>query len=141
MAQAGIFLPVLTVVAVSIVGFFWLARMRVKAVRGREVPIKYYTAFQGGAEPHEAAVAARHYNNLFEAPVLFYVACVVAYQLAAVTLPLLVTAWGYAAARIAQSAVHLTANRVDKRAYAFFIGWLFLIGLWAQVAVAIVGKI
>ena len=50
-------------------------RGRVKAVRSKAVPFKYYRAMSGGDLPDYAAIPARHFTNLFELPVLFYAAC------------------------------------------------------------------
>lgn len=135
--QALIFMPMLAVVAMTLVGFIRLVIVRVKAARGREVSLKYYKAFQNGSEPEYVAVAARHYLNMFEAPVLFYAACVTIYALQGVTLAIYLTAWAYAAMRIAQSTIHLTYNNVRHRAYAFLLGWIALAVLWAEISVKI----
>lgn len=84
-AQAAIFLPLLVVAALSAVALVRMFSLRAAAVRGREVRLSYYRAFQGTAEPEALAAASRHYNNLFEAPVLFYVGCLVAFEVSAVT--------------------------------------------------------
>ncbi len=139
-APATIFLPVLAVVVLSLLGFFRLMILRVRAGKQRQVKMSYYRAFQGTPEPEDVAAAARHYNNLFEAPVLFYVGCVVAFQMGAVTPVLLAMAWGYVAARVGQSVIHLTTNNVRHRALAFLLGWIFLIALWGRLGAAIVAQ-
>jgi len=135
--QSLIFLPLLAVVALTVVGFIRLAYVRVKVSRARVVPLKYYVAFQNGTEPEHVVVAQRHYANLFEAPVLFYVACVTAFALDAVTPAMYFTAWAYAILRIGQSTIHLTYNNVRHRAYAFLLGWIALAAVWAQIAAAV----
>ena len=139
--QATVFLPLLAVVALSVIAFIRLAIVRVGAIMRREAKLSYYRAFQGTPEPEYAAATARHYNNLFEAPVIFYLACVVAFEIGAVTPWLLVFAWGYAAMRVVQSTIHLTGNNVPHRARAFFAGWVFLILLWADVAVSVLQQV
>jgi hypothetical protein len=86
-------------------------------------------------------VAARHYANLFEAPVVFYAACLSAIALQAATPAIYYAAWAYALCRIAQSAIHLTYNNVRHRAYAFFVGWIALATLWALIAALVLAKI
>jgi hypothetical protein len=135
--QALIFLPMLAVAALTVIGFIRLAYVRVKVSRARVVPLKYYVAFQNGAEPEHVVVAQRHYANLFEAPVLFYAACVTAFALEAVTPTMYFTAWAYAVLRVTQSTIHLTYNNVRHRAYAFLAGWIALAALWAQIASAV----
>ncbi len=49
-----------------------LFRRRMRAVRAGKVSTRYFRIYQGEVEPEEAAKAARHLLNLFEAPTLFY---------------------------------------------------------------------
>ena len=139
-AQATIFLPLLAVGALSLIALIRMFSLRAAAVRGHAVRFSYYRAFQGTPEPEAVAAAARHYNNLFEAPVLFYVGCIVAFEVSAVTPWMLVFAWGFVIARIAQSVVHLTWNNVNHRAIAFAICWLFIAALWIDVAQAVIAQ-
>ena len=55
-----------------------LFRSRVSAVRHGLVSAAYFRIYQGDAEPESSAKRARHFTNLFEAPVLFYVVCLAA---------------------------------------------------------------
>jgi hypothetical protein len=57
--------------------------------------------------------ASDNYRNLFEGPVLFYVAALAAFALKVVTPAILVLAWLYVACRRAHSLVHCTTNRVQ----------------------------
>jgi hypothetical protein len=139
--QALIFLPMLVVVTLTIIGFIRLVTARVKTISGKHVPARFYVAFQGAVEPEATAVAVRHYANLFEAPVLFYAACLAAFALEATTDALYVTAWVYAGARTAQSVVHLTYNNVRHRALAFVIGWVAIAAMWVQIALVLFSKI
>ena len=139
--QATIFVPVLAIVALTVIGFVRLLVARVRSAKARAVKLSYYRAFQGEGEPEIAAAAARHYNNLFETPVLFYVACVVAFELGAVTSTILVLAWGYVAARIVQSVIHLTTNNVRHRALAFALAWVFLLALWVRLGIALAAQL
>ncbi len=139
--QATAFLPLMAIVALTVFGFVRLLAVRVRATKDRAVKLTYYRAFQGDGEPEVSAIAARHYNNLFEAPVLFYAACVVAFELGSVTPGVLFLAWAYVAARYLQSAIHLTSNNVRHRALAFLAGWIFLVALWVRLAAALAGQI
>jgi len=55
-----------------------LFRARVWAVRAGEVDASYFKTYQEGSEPRHTAQLSRQFVNLFETPVLFYVACVTA---------------------------------------------------------------
>src|SRR5690606_30194593 len=104
--QVAIFVPMLVVVALTFVGFVKMAAARGAAVKGGHDPA-YYRAHLGTPEPEATVAAVRHYGNLFELPTLFYAACLTAFVLGAVTTWVLVFAWGYVAARVVQSAVHM----------------------------------
>ena len=67
--QAAIFLPLMAIVALSVLGFVRLLTLRVRATKDRAVKLSYFRAFQGEGEPEISAAAARHYNNLFEAQI------------------------------------------------------------------------
>jgi hypothetical protein len=133
--QKLVLLPMLVVVLLTFIG---LLRMFVlRAAAAKVVDPAFYRTYTGGSEPEAAHVAARHWNNLFELPTLFYAACLTAFLLGAVTTFTLVCAWGFVAGRVVQSAVHLTSNIVPLRGAAFVLGALFLFALWGQLALAV----
>jgi hypothetical protein len=136
----SIFVPVLVVVALTFLAFLRLAVGRAKAVKGGH-DMAYYRAGFGDPEPEFTVVGVRHYGNLFEMPTVFYAGCLTAFALGAVGRWTLVFAWAYVAARLVQSAVHLTYNRPAHRGMAFFFGNLCLIGLWVTVALSIFARL
>lgn len=137
----GIFLPILAVVFLTLVAFVRMAVARARAAKDGGQDADYYRAFQGTPEPDYAIVAVRHYGNLFELPVLFYMGCLCAYVLGAVSGWALIWAWGYVVARYFQSAVHLTYNNPAHRGIAFVLGCFFVIALWVVVAIAVLGRV
>lgn len=134
--QLSIFVPMLVVVALTFVAFIRMAAARGAAAK--TVEPGFYRAHLGGQEPESAVVAVRHYGNLFELPTLFYAACVTAFVLGAVSTWALVFAWGYVAARLLQSTVHLTYNNPAHRGGAFVLGVVFVLALWVNIALKIV---
>jgi hypothetical protein len=138
--QATIFVPMMVVVALTFVAFIRMAAARGKAVKEGQDPA-FYRAHLGTPEPEYATAAVRHYGNLFELPTLFYAACLTAFVLGAVNLWLLVFAWGYAAARIVQSAVHMSYNNPSHRGGGFILGMLFMIALWVSLGMAVCAKL
>lgn len=119
---------------------FVLRRMflsRVRAVREGRLSIGYFATYHGAVEPDYAVKPARHFSNLFEAPVLFYVACVAAMAARTVTMPLVVLAWSYVVARVVHSYVHLGSNRVGSRIRAYFASWLVLGALWLTLVATV----
>lgn len=135
----SIFTPMLVIVALTFVAFIRMAVARTVAAKSGQDP-NYYRAHLGTPEPEATVVAVRHYGNLFELPVLFYAACLTAFVLGAVSGWTLAFAWAYVAARLLQSAVHLTYNNPAHRGLAFAIGLLFVFALWLNLALAILGR-
>jgi len=75
--------------------------------------------------------------NLFEMPVLFYVASVILFVTNAVDGLALVLAWLYVASRIAHSLIHLTCNNVIHRLAAFAASNVVLLVLWVRLVVTL----
>jgi len=136
----SIFVPLLVIVALTFVGFVRMAAGRATAMKTGIDP-NFYKAHQGGMEPAVAVVGVRHYGNLFEMPTVFYAAVLTAFVLGAVGHWTLVFAWGYVAARLVQSAVHLTYNNPAHRGLCFVLGVVFMIALWVNLAIAIIARV
>lgn len=134
--QSLVFLPVLAVVALTFVAFVRLAVGRAVAAKDG-FDGTYYRAHLGKNEPEGAIVGARHWGNLFELPTLFYAGCIAAFVLGGVGQWTLGFAWAYVAARVAQSAVHLSYNNPAHRGMAFALGVIFVFALWANVALTV----
>ena len=118
---------------------FVLARLflaRVRAVRQREVDLEYFRLYQGAVEPLRSVQLARHFSNLFEAPVLFYAVCLAAAVTQRDAMSLTVLAWCYVALRIAHAWVHLTFNGFPWRVRTYMGSWLVLAAMWAALLLA-----
>jgi hypothetical protein len=111
-----------------------LFRSRVRAVREGKVTAKYYRIFQGETEPEETAKPGRHFSNLFEAPTLFYAACLAGMVTGDTGALVQFLAWLYVAARTVHAYIHLGRNRIRRRINAYFVSWLALMALWIHVA-------
>jgi hypothetical protein len=114
-----------------------LFRSRVAAVRKGLVSAVYFRIYQGEIEPESTAKPARHFANLFEAPVLFYVVCLAAMITNCTTIAMQVLAWIYVSTRVVHACVHLGANRLRKRIRAYFFSWLVLLAMWIYLVVGV----
>ncbi len=103
--------------------------------------LSFYRVYHNGEEPEHLAAATRHYVNLFETPVLFYLGCLVAGLLGPLSALPLTAAWGFAKLRVIQSTIHLTSNTVKWRAYTFWASWFFLVALWASNGLSLNAKL
>lgn len=119
--------------AMVLLTFFVLIKMfrtRLRLVRERKIDLSFYSIYQGEGEPEQSAKLARHFTNLFEAPVLFYVCCLSALAVNVTGLPFIVLAWAYVAARLMHAIIHTGSNRLRLRIYAYFSSWLILLSMW-----------
>lgn len=134
-----ILLPMFAIAALTFFAFIRMAAARGAAAK--DMAPDFYRTYQGGSEPAAAVVAVRHYGNLLELPTLFYPACVALFALQAVSGWALAWAWGYVAARLLQSAIHLSYNNPAHRGGAFVLGVLFMLALWVCLALAIFARL
>lgn len=103
---------------------------RVRQVKAEKIPFREIPSSSQMATRFADTRAADNYRNLFEAPVLFYLALVVAFAIGAVTPLTLGLAWSYVALRYLHSFIHCSYNRIRDRLYVFFASNLVLWALW-----------
>jgi len=129
--------PMFAMVLLTATVLVILFRSRVAAVRQGLVSVAYFRIYQGEVEPESTAKPARHFANLFEAPVLFYVVCVAAMATHVTGIAMQALAWTYVAMRVLHTTVHLGGNRLSKRIRAYFFSWLVLLAMWIYLVVAV----
>ena len=129
--------PMFAMVLLTATVLVRLFRSRVRAVREGQLPASYFRIYQGGIEPDYAIKTSRHFVNLFEAPTLFYVACVAAMVTRAGGAVMLALAWCYIATRLAHAYIHLGPNRLRQRIRAYFSSWLVLIAMWVWLVFSV----
>ena len=78
--------------------------------------------------------APDNFRNLFELPVMFYVAALTIFVTGNICVPHLILAWGYVVARYAHSFIHCTSNVVMHRFYAFLTSCVLLVCIWLMLA-------
>ena len=137
MNPAWILWPLLVMVALTFAVSIVMYRRRIAEIRAKEIRLQSVASAMGMATQLEDARASDNYRNLFEGPVLFYVAALAAFALKVVTPLLLALAWIYVACRVAHSLIHCTTNRVRHRFYAFFASHVVLFALWVVLAASI----
>lgn len=121
--------PLFAMVALTFAVAIWLIRCRIVAVKGGLNPL-VFRFNRGGKLSDRLIQATQHYENLFEMPVLFYLAVVLAYAANKVDAVLLALAWGYVGLRLIHSWVHLGSNNLRWRVRTFVLSSLILLGLW-----------
>jgi hypothetical protein len=140
MQANAIFLPALAMVALTFAVWLRMYSSRIGEMKRERIhPQSVATSAQMAARLQDTR-AADNFRNLFELPVLFYLALVVADLTAQVTLPVLALAWLFVALRIVHSAIHCGYNKVMHRFQAYFAGGVALWLLWAVLAVGLLRR-
>ena len=130
--------PAVAMVVLTFVVWLRMYFMRVGEMKRERVHPQSVALSAQMAERLKDTRAADNFRNLFELPVLFYLALVVAVQTDQVTVVSLTLAWAFVALRIAHSAIHCSYNKVYHRFYAYFAGGLALWLLWVELAIGLI---
>ena len=140
MNQSLILYPLLAMFLLVCIVAVTMFRRRVAFYKSNRVhPQKTATSAQMAATMTDSR-APDNFRNLFELPMMFYVAVLTLYVTQLVVLPQLVLAWIYVAARYAHSGIHCTSNVVMNRFYAFLTSCLALLCMWILLAVQLLTK-
>ena len=130
--------PAVAMAALTFVVWLRMYFMRVDEMKRERIHPQAVALSAQMAERLKDTRAADNFRNLFELPVLFYLALVVAAQSGQITAITLSLAWLFVALRIAHSAIHCSYNKVYHRFYAYFAGAIALWLLWAVLAFGLI---
>jgi hypothetical protein len=132
-----IYLPALAMVVLTFAVWWRMYFARVGQMRRERIhPQKVATSAQATALLTDSR-AADNFRNLFELPVLFYLARVVADRMDMVDGISVALAWAFVLLRVVHSAIHVTYNRVMHRFAAYVAGGMVLWLLWGYLAVGL----
>jgi hypothetical protein len=138
--SSAIVYPMFAMVLLTASVLVIMFRSRVRAVRENTLASSYFRVYQGGTEPDYAVKPARHFINLFEAPTLFYVACLASLATGTTGAAILALAWVYFAIRVAHAWIHMGRNRLRHRIRIYAASWAVLLALWICVVAAVAGR-
>jgi hypothetical protein len=132
-----IFLPALAMVALTFIVWWRMFFTRIGQMKRERIhPQAVATSAQATARLTDSR-AADNFRNLFELPVLFYLALVVAALTAQVTILTMSLAWAFVVMRIVHSAIQCSYNKVMHRFRAYVAGGLLLWTLWLVIGVGL----
>lgn len=117
---------------VVLINFIW----RVHSVKQRQVSPKYYLIMQGQTPPERIIQGTRHFANLFEMPVLYYVVGVLAITLQLESMLLIALGWLYVVIRLVHAVIHMSYNGLWHRIIVFWLGCLCLLAMWIVLLVS-----
>lgn len=129
-----IFWPAIAMVALTFVVQMRLYFTRIGEMKRERIHPQSIATSAAAASRLKDTNAADNFKNLFEMPVLFYPALIIAFLTAQVTPTTLTLAWLFVASRIVHSAIHCGYNKVMHRFYAYLAGSWVLWILWGVLA-------
>lgn len=137
MNQTAIFLPaaVLALWTLLVLGLVPLRRFR--AVGQRKATAEDFRFGESINVPGDVSIPNRAWMNLLEAPILFYVGCIIWFSIERVDQTALIIAWTYVGLRIAHTLIHVTYNNVLHRLVAFALSSFTLIAFWVLLLLAL----
>lgn len=140
MSNQAIFLPGLAMVALTFAVLGAMFKRRVTQMKRDRIHPQRVSTSQEAAALYTDVAPADNYRNLFEMPVLFYLALVVAALTDQVSTTVVGLAWAYVAARALHSIIHCTYNKVMHRFRAFVLSAFVLLSLWCVLGYGLVAR-
>lgn len=133
MNQTHMLYPLFALVSLTFFIVIRLGLVRVRAVRQDGLNPGYFKYNRGGKPPEYMLRTEQNYTNLFELPILFYVAVIIAYITASVDLANILLAWLFVITRFIHTYSHLLHNKLLLRRKIFLYSSLVLIILWVKL--------
>ena len=130
MNQASIIFPVMVLVGWTLAVLLVIPFRRFRAAFAGQVTVRDFANGESANVPAAVSIPNRNYMNLLEAPVLFYVVCIVLFVMQKVDPVSVALAWMYVGFRVLHSLVHLTYNNVMHRLVFFAGSTVVLAILW-----------
>jgi len=137
MENVAVLVPMLALMAATIVVTVWLGVARNVAVLTGRVSIKVFATFDEPGETKALMALRRNVANLYELPTIFYALCLTAFAVGASDGVTVALAWAFVASRVVHSAIHLTYNNVLHRFLAYAAGVTVVAVMLVRVAMAV----
>jgi len=136
MSLPMVLLPVFVQVFFTFAVLLWMARVRVNAVKTKQVRMADVALGQF-AWPAKVQQISNSYHSQLQLPVLFYVLVVLAIITRSADLLFVVLSWIFVLSRVVHAYIHTSSNYVPNRFNAFAVGVFTLMSMWIIFAVHI----
>jgi hypothetical protein len=128
------FYPLFGMVALTTFVFALNLVLRIWSAATGKVNPRHFKLYNTDCEvPEFLEAGTRHMANLFETPVLFYVAGVLTIVRHAENALIVNLAWGYVGLRALHAFIHMTYNHVIHRMLTFLVSFLVLVFMWVHL--------
>jgi len=138
MPDTRIFLPALAMAALTFIVWLRMYFARIGEMKRERIHPQAVATSPQMATLLKDTRAADNFRNLFELPVLFYLALVIIALTGQVSALTLALAWLFVALRILHSAIHCSYNKVMHRFQAYLAGSIVLWVLWGVLGFGLV---
>ena len=138
MNQNLMYFPCFAMLVLTFIVALRMFVLRIRAVKNRDVSISYFKIYKADTPlPMAMLQTDRHFINLFEVPVLFYMVCLFSVITFHVDTKMLLAAWFYVFFRGVHAFIHLTSNNIQGRMLAYIFGWAALLYMGISLAYSI----
>jgi hypothetical protein len=138
MFYQSMLLPLLAQVLLTFLVWVYLYITRLREMSRKNIdPQQLAEAGQKNVLLTESLGPSNNFQNLFEMPVLFYLAVLLSLVLLIQDEVLVQLAWGFVLLRVSHSLIHCTYNRVLHRFWVYFFSCVLLLLMWLRLAVYI----
>lgn len=129
-----IILPLVAMVFLTLMVAIVMYRRRVNTMKSERIHPQKVHSRKGGMDSFADTRASDNYMNLFELPVLFYVAIFTIMLTNNSSHLMAALAWAFVIFRVTHSIIHCTYNKVMHRFTAFMLSFITLTALWLVLA-------
>jgi hypothetical protein len=134
------FYPMFAMVLLTLVVAGILLFSRINAARSGSVDPRVFKLNQSKEIPDRLIQITNNYSNLFEIPILFYIACLLCMVWQFQNQLILGLAWLFVASRVVHTWIHLTRNKIIPRLFAFLTGVICVLLIWILLFMQLVSR-
>jgi hypothetical protein len=124
------FYPMFAMVVLTVFVGLSLMFQRIAHTRSGAVDPRIFKLNQSKDVPDKLIQLSNNYSNLFEVPILFYLACIVSMIVGFQGITMVTLAWLFVISRIAHSFIHMTMNKIIPRLIAFISSVIIVSVMW-----------
>lgn len=126
--------PLFAMVLLYLILMPYMGFLRLKSVQNHQMTMEDYKIFDPSKLPGRVGLSTRNFANLFEVPMLFFVAVLLILHLQLEDRVFVQLAWAYVAFRYLHTFIHVFNNQVMPRFYAFALSNVCLTAIWIRLA-------
>jgi hypothetical protein len=131
-----VLLPLFVQVGLTFALLLAMVTTRTRSIQSGETRLKDIALRQPNW-PERPTQIANCFSNQFELPVLFYVLIALALPLRHADLVIVLLSWVFVLTRFIHAGIFVTSNDVRPRSFAWFVGVIVLLIMWAWFAIGV----